>query len=198
MANANDLLKNVSATVPEKVGDMFKVGFVIDCKFLVGKSAEAIFGHKWKFALESPVFERMFCGAFIEANNSTEVALPDDDPKIFRILRRLLYNFREADVTSLSFEDTSNLCIMADKYMVETVVKLCCGHLFTFKERKKQIKLFALARKLQDKFLLYKIELISTQLSIFGIYWRKNSSARYKQQGDFTKCHASRMGENNI
>ncbi|XP_013109829.1 uncharacterized protein LOC106088721 isoform X2 [Stomoxys calcitrans] len=114
---------------------MLKVGFMVDCKFIVGpnpEKAEIIFGHKWMFAVESPVFERMFCGDFMEAKNSTEIRLPDDDPNAFRNLRRLLYYIREARVDALNLEDTIGLYKLCDKYMFASIIKLCSEHLQNF------------------------------------------------------------------
>lgn len=153
---------------------------MVDCKFLVGpdtKTAQPIFGHKWTFAVHSAVFERMFCGDFMEAKNSKEIHLIDDDPKAFRNLRRILYNIREArvDVDELNLDDTISLYRLCDKYMVEAVSKLCAEHLKSFLEDATDgelITLFATSIELGISDLLCGVKevgtlkLLSTFLSI--------------------------------
>uniref|UniRef100_A0A1L8ECG3 BTB domain-containing protein n=1 Tax=Haematobia irritans TaxID=7368 RepID=A0A1L8ECG3_HAEIR len=150
--------------LPTKIEEMLKVGFMVDCKFIVGpnpETAETILGHKWMFAIQSPVFERMFCGDFLEAKNTTEIRLPDDDPKAFRNLRLLLYNIKDARVDALNLEDTVSLYKLCDKYNYESIWKLCSDHLKSFIEEISDgqlITLFAVVNEIQNSQLLYAVK----------------------------------------
>ncbi|XP_011296117.1 uncharacterized protein LOC131800390 [Musca domestica] len=155
--------------MPAKFEAMINTAFTVDCKFIVGENlgpAQAIFGHKLMFTLNSEVFESMLCGHFLEAK-STEIPLPDDDPKTFRNLRRILYNLRDSqtEVNELDLSDTISLYKMCDKYMFKAISKLCAEHLKSFLETdddNQLVIIFAAAMELHNSPLL---EDVKTKLS---------------------------------
>ncbi|XP_019895384.1 uncharacterized protein LOC101900701 isoform X2 [Musca domestica] len=158
--------------MPPKLEAMINNAFTVDCKFIVGENlgkAQTIFGHKLMFILHSEVFESMLCGHFLEAK-STEIPLPDDDPKTFRNLRLILYNLRDSqtEVNELDLSDTISLYKMCDKYMFKAISKLCVEHLKSFIEDNQRdcnnaVKIFPVAIDLRNIDLQKNVE---TTLSI--------------------------------
>ncbi|XP_058986028.1 uncharacterized protein LOC109613447 [Musca domestica] len=153
--------------MPPKLEAMINNAFTVDCTFIIGGNlgkAQTIFGHKLMFSLHSDVFESMLSGHFLEAK-STEIPLPDDDPKTFRNLRLILYNLRDTqtELNELDLSDTISLYKLCDKYLFKTISKLCVEHLKSFigddqSDCNNAIKIFPVAIDLHNLELLGKVK----------------------------------------
>lgn len=93
-----------------------------DIRFLIGETSNQriVMGHKLILAMASPVFERMFYGHL--ATKSDIISITDISPDAFYNLMEYIY----ADKIDLtSFEQASELCYVAKKYMLPHFFDQC-------------------------------------------------------------------------
>lgn len=94
-----------------------------DVTFLVGEEKTKISAHKYVLIGRSCVFFAMFNGPLAET--SQEIALPDIEPNVFRILLQYLY----CEDTDIKPDLVLQLLYAAKKYSVQSLVKVCVKYL---------------------------------------------------------------------
>lgn len=150
----------------EKINKLLDDELLVDCKFVVGpddSTAETIVGHKVMFILESPVFEKMLTGNFIEAKNSHEIRITDVLPQHFKNFRFMVYNNDLSNLSKFSNEEIMELYRIANTYMVASISRNCLQFLkSTLRDStvERLITLFEFACEIDDKSLRSNIETV--------------------------------------
>jgi len=98
-----------------------------DFVFLVGSTSFP--AHRSLLAARSPVFAAMLNSGLEEARTG-QVQINDTDPETFALFLRFLYvgeleYDEEEDEVALSGPMKKKLFVLADKYQVETLMKIC-------------------------------------------------------------------------
>lgn len=109
--------------------------------------------------MESPVFEKMFSGNYVEAEGKSEIRLTDVLPHDFRNLSYMIYTSSTANLEKLSLEEILALYRLCDKYMISSILISCINHTKNPNYLNQisiddLITVFEFARDLEDKSLL--------------------------------------------
>ena len=109
----------VDATWTDQLWKAAKTKQLTDVEFLV--DGKAFGAHLFIVSARSPVFAAMFSTDMIEANTGT-VTINDTDPDVFETFLIFLYT---GALEPFSLANDYRLRALADKYQVDTLLRLC-------------------------------------------------------------------------
>lgn len=128
-------------------------------------TAVTICGHKLFFMLESPVFENMMSGSFLEAKPNQQIRIYDIFPHDFKNFRSLIYTNSYEKYSEFSIQEIFELYRIADKYLVSSVLRDSIDYLSSLIDSvsvQELCTLFEFAFEIENKIFLSSIKQVST------------------------------------